>query len=386
MPTIEERLQGSKVFRVVRDVVRIVAITFILLGVIEFISFLTVLAYKSITNQMAYPTAVQKIETAFGAKLDPRDVAQFRKESITDTKIEYYPYIGFRSSPNISGKFVNVDAESRRKTVITCVPPVTDRIVRIYMFGGSTMWGTGVRDEATIPSLLSTYLCEHNVHAEVINFGYVGYQSTQELIQFELELLTGSYPDVIIFYDGINDAYASYQNGVAGTPENVWKRYDEFNYKRKSNVLRFIENSNFMKIINEAKRRLVATPLPGEQSDTSKLWTDTVHYYANNIGIVEALSEKQTFKTFFYWQPTIFQKVSLSESEQKISKDKTFGEFYLKTTQLIRDEKNVIDISNIFNNEAATIFIDQYHLTEQGNKRIAEKFGADVIEYLKTAY
>ena len=47
----------------------------------------------------------------------------------------------------------------------------------------------------------------------VVNFGESGFVSTQGVIQLILELQSGNIPDLVIFYDGVNDVYAAYQSG-----------------------------------------------------------------------------------------------------------------------------------------------------------------------------
>ncbi|MEZ5199091.1 MAG: hypothetical protein R2764_22725 [Bacteroidales bacterium] len=39
------------------------------------------------------------------------------------------------------------------------------------MFGGSTMWGTGVRDEYTIPSLVGELLSRQGYHVKSLILG-----------------------------------------------------------------------------------------------------------------------------------------------------------------------------------------------------------------------
>ncbi|MER3445854.1 MAG: hypothetical protein C4291_03015 [Candidatus Dadabacteria bacterium] len=80
------------------------------------------------------------------------------------------------------------------------------------MFGGSTMWGTEARDDFTIPSILSKKLWRRGIRCDIVNFSGSGYVSTQEVIALLIELQRGNIPNLVIFYDGINDTYSAYQH------------------------------------------------------------------------------------------------------------------------------------------------------------------------------
>ena len=45
-----------------------------------------------------------------------------------------------------------------------------------------------------------------------------------EVLQLMLDLRTGERPDVVMFYDGINDVASAVQRGVAGDPQNESRR------------------------------------------------------------------------------------------------------------------------------------------------------------------
>ena len=59
--------------------------------------------------------------------------------------------------------------------------------------------------------------------------GESGYVNTQSLLALELELRGGNVPDEVIFYDGVNDVFSTFQNNEAGLPQNEQNRATEFN-------------------------------------------------------------------------------------------------------------------------------------------------------------
>jgi len=106
------------------------------------------------------------------------------------------------------------------------------------LFGGSTTWGVGARDPFTIPAEPSRALSEvePELRVHVLKFGEKGYVSTQSLLALLLELREGRAPDLAVFYDGVNDVFAGYQQGVAGLPQNEHRRVREFNLSNPSQL------------------------------------------------------------------------------------------------------------------------------------------------------
>lgn len=76
-------------------------------------------------------------------------------------------------APPYQGQHVRVD---HKGLWATCSPlprdPATNPPpVRIFTFGASTMWGSGVRDDHTIASYLSKLLYARGYRVQVTNYG-----------------------------------------------------------------------------------------------------------------------------------------------------------------------------------------------------------------------
>jgi hypothetical protein len=126
-------------------------------------------------------------------------------------KKNYHPYVIWRS-PAFTGVMLNIDQDGVRKTPGSECRP--SDAYKVFVFGGSAMWGWGVPDWGTIPAYLQTELqATHDEPVCVVNFGENAYVSTQSLIQLQLLLESGNVPDVIIFYDGVNEVLAASQTG-----------------------------------------------------------------------------------------------------------------------------------------------------------------------------
>lgn len=132
------------------------------------------------------------------------------------TSSDYRSFIGWRQRPSESpGVHVDGGPYPRRRTINTRAGD--GRVV--YFFGGSTMWGLGVRDGETIPSQFAALA---GVYAE--NYGEIGYTAHQGLVLLLQLLQAGHRPDLVVFYDGANDVAAKCQRGF--TPQSDGRERD----------------------------------------------------------------------------------------------------------------------------------------------------------------
>ena len=56
---------------------------------------------------------------------------------------------------------------------------------------------------------------------------------TQGMLELMLQLRAGQRPDVVVFYDGINDTFSVLQNGIPGVGQNEMNRVSEFTTGRR---------------------------------------------------------------------------------------------------------------------------------------------------------
>ena len=110
---------------------------------------------------------------------------------------EYEAYYGWRFLP-FQGETINLDQDGFRRSFRSseAAPHRT-----IAFFGGSTLFGPGALDDQTIPS----YFVRMNPDFEAFNFGQHGFVVHQGFNLFLKRYYEGFRPDVVIFYDGIND-------------------------------------------------------------------------------------------------------------------------------------------------------------------------------------
>ena len=120
----------------------------------------------------------------------------------------YEPFTQFAPKP-YEGIFFNQHEGGYRWIADQSSWPPSSSRYNVFVFGGSTTYGTNVPDDGTIPSKLQEILAlEYRCGAKpivVYNFARPGYFSTQERILLETLLLKEIVPDFVVFIDGLND-------------------------------------------------------------------------------------------------------------------------------------------------------------------------------------
>lgn len=293
-------------------------------------------------------------------------------ETVQTVRSDWHSYVYWRRSP-FQGKYINVDENGIRHTWNRSPLPSTGQI-KIVMLGGSALWGTGARDDFTIPSQVSKKLGAKSIDAWVTNMGEGGYVSTQEVLALMLELQKGNIPDLVVFYDGANDAFSAFQQGVAGIPQNEYNRVAEFNQLnwRGAIVEKLALYRAIKGLVDRAKR---ATQTQQTEAELANAVIDT---YIANVRLVHALAQSYGFAVAFYWQPVIYGKKNLSAWEKQQLDRYGESRFFrqidstMKQRALSRINPDFFELTTAFAEEPGTVFIDAFHLSEAGNDRIAD--------------
>ena len=269
-------------------------------------------------------------------------VQEYYKEFIDAWGMRWESFVYWRRQA-ISGQFVNVSKKGIRHS--WSPRGSKDGTKRIFVFGGSAVWGTGARDDYTIPSLLAQSLDNEGLQANVINYGESGYILNQELFLLMRELQRGHVPDIVVFYDGVNDTYSYHQNGEAGIPLNEENRRKEFNMLKRlktkeldrvlfsSYVNQNIQNLALVKnfrtlresfVIDKKGRQEVQETVQkimdekdegGGGGSTIEDASRILRHYAEVVRQIRTLSNEYGFKARFFWQPAVFFKKASGETE-----------------------------------------------------------------------
>lgn len=306
--------------------------------------------------------------------------------------VEWAPLVGWRQKPCRTEHF-NFDADGLRETVN---PPAVEgsKPVSIFMFGGSTTVGVGARDGHTLASCLSAVLNETGAPAHITNCAQLGHSSSQEVIAFHQVLKSGKRPDLVIFYDGANEVIPTEQTGRADSLFNEHHRYAEFNLLHASRRGDLIK-AGLAAMVPRLLRRISrltgwryrslqdVSQLPGiSEERIPTLARDVSDAYCANVDMALALAESHGIGALFFLQPMLMTKKAKSPHEERYifdgaPKKDIRHPFFTAAFACMKDAVKArggvsVDLTHIFDDIAAPIYIDPFHVSERGNRMIAE--------------
>lgn len=337
---------------------------------------------------------------------DPRKteawVVDFYREFLKAQKLSWRSYVYFRRIP-FDGKEIDIDTLGRRFTPQPTVP--AQPIARVHMYGGSTMWGEPLRAANTIPAEVARRLqplAGTGQRIEVTNVGETGYVFTQEVLQLMMDLRRGERPDVVVFYDGINDIAAAVQRGVAGDPQNETRRVAEFQFGRELDVspdetplhrdtrvtgLLGKMMLDRLALVQWAKSRNPAPARTFVAADS--LASSMVRVYEQNARLVEFMGKQYGFIPVYVWQPIFhISEKPLTALEKNLRTSMAKDSFQVRVAQvhaqvparidsvmhLVAPDR-FIDASRLFKDDARPVYVDRVgHNTEQAIPIIVDAF------------
>jgi lysophospholipase L1-like esterase len=268
---------------------------------------------------------------------------------------------------------------------------------KVFAFGGSTMWGTGAPDWGTIPAYLEAGLSAlRHEPVCVMNFGESGYVSTQSVIQFILEWQSGNVPNLVIFYDGINDTYAAYQSGRP-THQNfdqIAARFQQGGSPPPS-LVAWIKSANSVhllkRLVDKLRQKAQNTPdlvtYKTMGIEPATLSNSVVQTYINNYEIMNTLAQEYGFELLFFWQPVItIGHKSLTGEEQEMRRQMDsalldlYESVYGRVQQIAGKYENLYYMAEIFDEYEPLVWIDETHPTPEGNRLITQKMLQAIID------
>ena len=216
---------------------------------------------------------------------------------------------------------VNINSLGFRGTEFQEIKP--DNTFRIFLLGGSQMFGTGATsDNTTIPGYLEKYFYENDkpFNIEIINSGLKGVDSRKELLLLE-NILLNYKPDLVIVYDGLNDLRI--ENSATKIFDN-WNSMCELGQKNNFDVIITLQPIAGFGKKSLTEEELVYVQNGKDHNDNSLIDSfDQYEIYANNL-------------------------------------------------QKLQNCSNKLDLRYIFDNEIKSIYIDEAHVSDEGNSIVAE--------------
>ena len=289
-------------------------------------------------------------------------------------KLIYTPFTGW-SRKDYSGRYINIK-DGLRQTYRASTK--SNATLQLYAFGASTMWGTGTRDDYTLPSFLVKRAEEEGISLEATNFGEMGYVSWKNANRLAESCAEGKIPDLVVFYDGAGDTIAKLS---APTFNRVHHNFPYWRDRMERPIQYWFQKHSLVhKVVRRLgwgpqDRRAQAAMYSKHPERVQQLAHEIVTTYSENAAFVRELAEVYGFKVWFFWQPAVATKAKPTAEERNYRKPfrGLFDKTYRAATEDIRSHHFVINLSDAFDNQSRTIYIDWVHKGQVGNQIIANK-------------
>lgn len=371
----------------IRTIINILLVTLFILFLIEYS-----LSYTSWLDKEKQVDERSKL-SVYDNEWGPEYWKDWRKIVMNQ---EYYPYYLWATREGKS-KYVNVGEDGNRLTINPKFTQVeTSEAIKIFMFGGSTMWGSSVPDQYTIPSYLSKKINSKTIQYEVFNMGQPGHVQTQEIIQLITLLKRGHRPKYVFFLDGANDssmalirpknAYAHLRFNHTRDVFNLNFEYLKRHYVYRLNLYLLAQKIN-QSIRQSQPRSIIMKNKKRFMQDANSLIDSGKSNILSNYMLLDALSKKYKFQYKIFLQPTLTSKENKSLEELGIWKQYENHElsFAYEAFHYMYKEidysryPNIIDLSNLFNEAQTTTFVDLVHYSPIANEIISEAILREVF-------
>jgi hypothetical protein len=293
------------------------------------------------------------------------------------------PYRGHWPAP-LRSPNLNIDSSGKRLTVRygNGAGPNT----RIFMFGGSSMWGFAARDSFTIPSLLSAKLADRGFrHVEIVNLAQAGFNSTQEVTTLLVELAGGNIPDIAVFLNGYNDIATGIHWGAPGHSyaEDIAQRRVDLGKRGFWGEITGMGRHS--KLIQRFTPR-AAERKRSEGSD-GQLCEQIAQYYRRLHLAVKGLADEFGFHTLTFHQPHhATAKKTLTSWERSLGRAQLFVRCSGVLDSVMADRVGIsfFQTHSLFAEDSQAIFVDKdSHISEFGNGKVAEFLASLLTPYLQ---
>ena len=295
------------------------------------------------------------------------------------------------NEPNQIFPTLNVNSHGFRGPEITLEKP--ENTYRIFMIGGSTMFGaSSTSDKTTIPGYIQQFLDETDSTKkfEVINAGINNADSRSEVYLVK-KILLEFEPDLLIAYDGWNDARHDW-----GWDETIEEQSELANIKNSleislngfymKNIKPYYSTIDFVQNLLSEKDNLKNEEIILDYEFMNKkaeIWTERW------IDICE-LGEQKGFKTIIILQPGLGtgNKPLTDVEEKRLNEFYNYQRKTLETLEIFSHSlnnieencENAADLRNAFDGVEEPIFIDLGHMSDKGNRIIAENIFPEIID------
>lgn len=321
--------------------------------------------------------------------------------------VEPHGTAGYRPRPNTTFRYPNgtaahVNAQRFRGPLVDSIKPAGT--VRIVLLGGSTTFGWGVPDDQSIDAHLRALLPARlpGRRVEVINAALDGYDSWQLLERVRGDVLALD-PDLLVVNEGVNDVRsAPLEDLVDADPRTLmWEiplrrmraeaaRGGPFLRSRLKHASRLVQFAGLMRDQIRAVGRGTPRADPSAES-RYPVYLDAADYFERNMRAIGALARARGIAVLYgtpasslrtNHQPTDRSTITywLNDAEEtQVYRDTLAARLQGATEAMARDG---LVTAYVRPEVPSDEFLDDAHLTNDGNRRVAGIFADAIVPLL----
>lgn len=294
------------------------------------------------------------------------DFFQHEKHGYRFSPFVHYSTVPFRST-NLN-VFETLGFDHR------LVPNATSKKRKIFLFGGSTTFGTHVADDWTFAAYLQKLMPTY----EVFNFGRANYSWYQEMVLFQRLVHAGMVPTVAVFMDGVN---VFSQDGAPVWTDKMRALWERAQILPDQSM--FPPQIPLFRLINAISLRRRNALLKDRMKDRVPASAPNLSFrqsYLNTLEQLRALGKELDVKMIFALQPNRVVGCDHGQYGREIDQNyaKTIQEFYDSMKGYGRADYH--DLSGLCDqfDRSRIAFVDDVHYSPAFNLIIAQQL-ANVI-------
>lgn len=240
----------------------------------------------------------------------------------------------------------------------------------VWMYGGSTTFGMGQRDDHTIASELAKLAWADGIALDVDNRGVPGDVHWVESQSFAWDVSDDLSPDLVLFYDGANDIGAATRNLSTTQPVDPPMADAQQLFQRLSSPFDFLAGP-----APDGAELLPTTTLPARQP--RQLGESAAATYARGQQVSERTAAAHGIRAHWLWQPTLASRDPVRGEPVQPSPKWASS---VMAGALSRLPRVVTDLTGAFDGVEEPVYFDSVHTNEFGASIIAR----DVYEVIRS--
>lgn len=276
--------------------------------------------------------------------------------------------------------FRNIVTDSRlgfmnnKKGYVLIKKPHKEITLRIGILGDSTSDPCCYNIISWSENLLDI-LESNGIHAEIYNAAYIAYTIEDELLTLSRYLLPLNL-DVIISYSGTNDMEKNH-------PYENFSAKNFFDNAMTTFGKEMNKNGIFLLSVKETLKSQNS-----QESDYCEEIFEHATHWVNVQQMMHAICAERNIRYIGVLQPTMLSKQPLTNTEiqwpflehKKLLRENVYRHMHMLWNELVETTSWAYDFTRIFDNNDEEIFRDICHVTENGNRIVAENIAKLILK------